>query len=182
MKRPIENNSSPGQAVYEPFSGSGLVRRRWSRPGPTPGRAHQSRSGQRQRERRGARGRRRSAGHRRLGAQGAPPGWRRIAGRRSALHVAPPRASPVAQRERYPGRRAAARERPPCGRGLEAHAMLHPAPRDAVARDAACAPTDGRARCRRKAPQRRPLRAVRRATAGRRGRPRRGRACAHGGQ
>jgi DNA modification methylase len=23
MKRPIENNSSPGQAVYEPFSGSG---------------------------------------------------------------------------------------------------------------------------------------------------------------
>jgi DNA modification methylase len=23
MKRPIENNSSPGQAIYEPFSGSG---------------------------------------------------------------------------------------------------------------------------------------------------------------
>jgi hypothetical protein len=23
MRRPIENNSSPGQAVYEPFSGSG---------------------------------------------------------------------------------------------------------------------------------------------------------------
>src|SRR5690242_2981150 len=23
MKRPMENNSSPGQAVYEPFSGSG---------------------------------------------------------------------------------------------------------------------------------------------------------------
>ena len=23
MQRPIENNSSPGQAVYEPFSGSG---------------------------------------------------------------------------------------------------------------------------------------------------------------
>jgi DNA modification methylase len=25
MKRPIENNSSPGQAVYEPFSGSGTT-------------------------------------------------------------------------------------------------------------------------------------------------------------
>jgi DNA modification methylase len=25
MKRPIENNSSPGQAVYEPFSGSGTI-------------------------------------------------------------------------------------------------------------------------------------------------------------
>ena len=25
MKRPIENNSSPGQAVYEPFSGSGTA-------------------------------------------------------------------------------------------------------------------------------------------------------------
>jgi DNA modification methylase len=25
MKRPIENNSSPGQALYEPFSGSGTT-------------------------------------------------------------------------------------------------------------------------------------------------------------
>ena len=25
MKRPIENNSSPGQAIYEPFSGSGTT-------------------------------------------------------------------------------------------------------------------------------------------------------------
>jgi DNA modification methylase len=25
MKRPLENNSSPGQAVYEPFSGSGTT-------------------------------------------------------------------------------------------------------------------------------------------------------------
>jgi DNA modification methylase len=25
MRRPIENNSSPGQAVYEPFSGSGTT-------------------------------------------------------------------------------------------------------------------------------------------------------------
>ena len=25
MKRPIENNSSPGQAVYEPFCGSGTT-------------------------------------------------------------------------------------------------------------------------------------------------------------
>jgi DNA modification methylase len=25
MKRPIENNSAPGQAVYEPFSGSGTT-------------------------------------------------------------------------------------------------------------------------------------------------------------
>ena len=25
MQRPIENNSSPGQAVYEPFSGSGTT-------------------------------------------------------------------------------------------------------------------------------------------------------------
>jgi len=25
MKRPIENNSSPGHAVYEPFSGSGTT-------------------------------------------------------------------------------------------------------------------------------------------------------------
>jgi DNA modification methylase len=25
MKRPIENNSSPGQAVFEPFSGSGTT-------------------------------------------------------------------------------------------------------------------------------------------------------------
>ena len=25
MKRPIDNNSSPGQAVYEPFSGSGTT-------------------------------------------------------------------------------------------------------------------------------------------------------------
>jgi DNA modification methylase len=25
MKKPIENNSSPGQAVYEPFSGSGTT-------------------------------------------------------------------------------------------------------------------------------------------------------------
>jgi DNA modification methylase len=25
MKRPVENNSSPGQAVYEPFSGSGTT-------------------------------------------------------------------------------------------------------------------------------------------------------------
>ncbi|NMC48634.1 MAG: site-specific DNA-methyltransferase [Desulfovibrio sp.] len=25
MKRPMENNSSPGQAVYEPFSGSGTT-------------------------------------------------------------------------------------------------------------------------------------------------------------
>jgi DNA modification methylase len=25
MKRPIENNSSPGQAVYKPFSGSGTT-------------------------------------------------------------------------------------------------------------------------------------------------------------
>jgi len=25
MSRPIENNSSPGQAVYEPFSGSGTT-------------------------------------------------------------------------------------------------------------------------------------------------------------
>jgi DNA modification methylase len=25
MKRPIENNSNPGQAVYEPFSGSGTT-------------------------------------------------------------------------------------------------------------------------------------------------------------
>ena len=44
MKRPIENNSSPGQAVYEPFSGSGttiipssraaaMICCRWSRRG-----------------------------------------------------------------------------------------------------------------------------------------------------
>ena len=25
MRRPLENNSSPGQAVYEPFSGSGTT-------------------------------------------------------------------------------------------------------------------------------------------------------------
>jgi DNA modification methylase len=25
MRRPIENNSSPGQAIYEPFSGSGTT-------------------------------------------------------------------------------------------------------------------------------------------------------------
>ena len=25
MKRPIENNSSPGQVIYEPFSGSGTT-------------------------------------------------------------------------------------------------------------------------------------------------------------
>jgi DNA modification methylase len=25
MRRPVENNSSPGQAVYEPFSGSGTT-------------------------------------------------------------------------------------------------------------------------------------------------------------
>ncbi len=25
MRRPIENNSNPGQAVYEPFSGSGTT-------------------------------------------------------------------------------------------------------------------------------------------------------------
>ena len=25
MKRPMENNSSPGQAIYEPFSGSGTT-------------------------------------------------------------------------------------------------------------------------------------------------------------
>jgi DNA modification methylase len=25
MRRPIENNASPGQAVYEPFSGSGTT-------------------------------------------------------------------------------------------------------------------------------------------------------------
>ena len=25
MKRPIENNSSPGQAIYEPFNGSGTT-------------------------------------------------------------------------------------------------------------------------------------------------------------
>jgi DNA modification methylase len=25
MKRPIENNSSPGQAIYEPFCGSGTT-------------------------------------------------------------------------------------------------------------------------------------------------------------
>jgi DNA modification methylase len=25
MRRPIENNSSPGQALYEPFSGSGTT-------------------------------------------------------------------------------------------------------------------------------------------------------------
>jgi DNA modification methylase len=25
MKRPIENNSSPGQAIYEPFAGSGTT-------------------------------------------------------------------------------------------------------------------------------------------------------------
>jgi DNA modification methylase len=25
MKRPIENNSNPGEAVYEPFSGSGAT-------------------------------------------------------------------------------------------------------------------------------------------------------------
>jgi DNA modification methylase len=25
MKRPVENNSSPGRAVYEPFSGSGTT-------------------------------------------------------------------------------------------------------------------------------------------------------------
>jgi DNA modification methylase len=25
MRRPVENNSSPGQAIYEPFSGSGTT-------------------------------------------------------------------------------------------------------------------------------------------------------------
>jgi hypothetical protein len=33
MRRPIENNASPGQAVYEPFSGSVPVEvREWIRP------------------------------------------------------------------------------------------------------------------------------------------------------
>ena len=38
MRRPIENNSSPGQAIYEPFSGSGttIIAAETTGPGPAP--------------------------------------------------------------------------------------------------------------------------------------------------